>query len=158
MQQLHIWLFVVLLFFPSMASGWVRSHQEFPNGRATVITHAFCLDERSVDIGGFTLPRCDVLTEAQWAARIRNAGERWNNAGSNFRFSFRPATPADDPCEPEPGHIYVVLAGFPEPHPCRVDFPPINDAFGFRPGGAYQAGWQGQRWAWVFINTDVTKS
>ena len=158
MQQLHIWLFVVLLFFPSMASGWVRSHQEFPNGRATVITHAFCLDDRTVDIGGFTLPRCDVLTEAQWAARIRNAGERWNNAGSNFRFSFRPATPADDPCEPEPGYIYVALASFTDTntHPCWAHAEPIQPGFGFRYAGAYQTGGRREGWAWVFLNTDVT--
>lgn len=41
-----------VLFLTNPAHPWIADHQEFPNGEATVVVHAFCRDSRVMDIGG----------------------------------------------------------------------------------------------------------
>ena len=95
------------------------------------------------------------ISARQWNARIQNALERWNNAGANFVFHARAVVPEDDPCDPEPGHIYIVLTGFSEAHPCIPGYGPLFDSL-FRAAGLYHASHKGERWVWIFYNTDVT--
>ncbi len=147
-------LFVCTLL--SHAHAWeAMAHREFPHGEVTVVLHAFCRDDGVFELGGYSEPRCDMLSPHRWQVRIKHALEQWNNAGANFQFHTRPALPDDDPCDPEPGHIYVILASFEAPHPCYSDRPRLyrNNI----PWGLYSASGTGSHagygWAWIFLNT-----
>ena len=116
-----IFLLFSFLFFslPPPASAWTTMHQEFPHGEATIVVHAFCLDQGTrEEVNGYTEPHCAFLNQRSWQARITNTLEQWNNAGSHFIFHSRAASPEEDPCDPQPGHIYFILADHSQPNPC----------------------------------------
>ena len=129
---------------PPPASAWVAMHQEFPEGHATVVVHAFCRDTGVREIDGHVESNCAVFHQRAWQARITNALEQWNNAGSSFFFESRLAFPGEDPCDPRRGHIYFVLADHSQPNPCFPD--------GYFHGG-WGTYWANQGYAWVFLNT-----
>lgn len=98
MQQLYIWLFVVLLFLsPSLASAWVRIYQPFPDGNATVILQRYCLGS------GFC-----PLEQWEWEELITDAANVWNDAGSGFRFQTRQAARSGDPCQLSRGEVAII--------------------------------------------------
>ncbi len=144
-SQFIFLFFFLFLLFPSRSAAWVKGVQTFPSGHATIVLHMFCLDKGTWNIDGYAEPRCDMLTQERWQIRIKNAFEQWNNAGSYFFFDSRPASLNDDPCNPEYGHIYFVLADYTQPHPCK-------------PNRRFESAW-GTYWpnaaggAWVFLNT-----
>ena len=104
-------LFVCIWLSP--ASAWLGSRsQAFPDGKATVVVHAFCSDDGVFDNNGQQEPRCDILSQERWQIRILDAVEQWNNAGANFQFSTRPypmigPTGDDDACSPKPKAIFT---------------------------------------------------
>ena len=144
-QSVFFLFFFLFLLFPSRSAAWVKESQTFPSGRATIVLHMFCLDTGTWNIDGYAEPRCDILTQARWQVRIKNALEQWNNAGSYFFFDSRPAYPDEDPCDSEYGHIHFILADYTQPNPCE-------------PSRRFQSAW-GTYWpnaaggAWVFFNT-----
>ena len=144
-QFIFLLLVSFFLISPPSSSAWVKESQTFPSGRATIVLHMFCLDTGTWNIDGYDEPRCDILTQARWQVRIKNALEQWNNAGSYFFFDSRPAYPDEDPCDSQPGHIYFALVDHTQPHPC-LPSQRFNNAWGWywsnEPGGA-----------WVFLNT-----
>ncbi len=83
------------------AEAWVQGYQPFPEGRATVLLHRFC-----------RASNCDYsdITGRDWTVAIQNAARAWNAAGSNFSFFERAARTNDDPCRPQAGNVYVILA------------------------------------------------
>ena len=83
------------------AEAWVQGYQPFPEGSAIVLLHRFC-----------RAANCDYsdLTGREWAVAIQNAARAWNVAGSNFSFFERGARTNNDPCRPQDGNVYVILA------------------------------------------------
>ncbi len=135
------------LILPLSSSAWTIIPKEFPQGHATVIVHAFCLDTGTEEVHNYAEPRCDIFSQRSWQVRIKNALEQWNNAGSNFFFDSRPAMPDEDPCDPQTGYIYFILTDHTQPNPCQ-------------PNRHFNGGWgtywpsdTGEEWAWIFFNT-----
>ena len=147
-RSVAVFFFFLLLFLPmGRADAWVAMHQEFPHGEATVVVHAFCHDTGTFEIAGYHERRCDMLSQQSWQARITHALAQWNKAGANFQFHTRLALPDDDPCDPEPGHLYVLLTDFTAPHPCHPDQGTLRPGFAW---SLYAA--SGHGWAWVMLN------
>ena len=91
-------IFVVYLLFGmevELGDAWVAGYQPFPDGEATVVLHRFCRG------------RTCALTDQEWQALIQTAIDKWNNAGSGFRFRTRSARPTDEPCD-LPGEVAII--------------------------------------------------
>lgn len=91
-------VFVVCLLFGmevELGDAWVAGYQPFPDGEATVVLHRFCRG------------RTCALTDQEWQTLIQTAINKWNNAGSGFRFRTRSARPTDDPCD-LPGEVAII--------------------------------------------------
>ena len=100
--------FLLLLLFglPPQAGAWTRSDQaDLPGNSIDVIMHGFCLDR-----AGEVCQASNAGTPEEWKELIWGAMYRWNDAGSNFRFLKREVHASDDPCNPQPGNVYVILA------------------------------------------------
>ena len=80
------------------AEAWVKGTQPFPEGEAAVVLHRFC---QSRD--------CGPLAAWEWDELIQQALDKWNNAGSKFRFLTRPPRPTDDPCN-LPEEVAVIFS------------------------------------------------
>ena len=112
------------------ADAWVQGFQPFPKGEATVVLHRFC-----------RTPPCEALPQAEWHQLIRSVITEWNNAGSAFRFHERAVQSTDDPCRPQQGHVYVLVAD--PAHVCPGDSP-------LRSSGRTE---YDQGWSRVYIST-----
>lgn len=91
-------IFVVCLLFGmkvELGDAWVAGYQPFPDGEATVVLHRFCRG------------RTCALTDREWQALIQTAIDKWNNAGSGFRFRTRSTRPTDEPCN-LPGEVAII--------------------------------------------------
>lgn len=91
-------ILVVCLVFSmkvELGDAWVAGYQPFPDGEATVVLHRFCRG------------RTCALTDQEWQALIQTAIDKWNNAGSGFRFRTRSARPTDEPCN-LPGEVAII--------------------------------------------------
>ena len=122
-------IFVVYLLFGmevELGDAWVAGYQPFPDGEATVVLHRFCRG------------RTCALTDQEWQALIQTAIDKWNNAGSGFRFRTRSARPTDEPCD-LPGEVAIISV---DPDTLCPGDGPLIDTSGpvgrteFRLGGA----------------------
>ena len=111
-MRIRILLFALLVVgaLAGPAEAWVRAPQlPYPNGEATVIVHRFCLSGACIGA---------QQSERTWANAIHAAIAQWNNAGSGFQFTTRPAHNTDDPCQPRANSVAIFLAetGYSCPH------------------------------------------
>ena len=95
---------VVLLLngLPLPAKAYVSSKGPLAEGHTgvTVIVHMFCQDSA----------KCGQVDQSVWRRLIREATEKWNNAGSNFRFSTRALRADENPCLTGPWELAIILA------------------------------------------------
>ena len=128
-SALSRWLLVVGLVCGTgveLGDAWVAGYQPFPEGEATVVLHRFCRG------------RTCALTDREWQALIQTAINKWNQAGSGFRFRTRAVRPTDEPCA-LPGEVAIISV---DPDTlCAGDGPLLNIAgpvgrTEFRRGGA----------------------
>ena len=88
---LACWLLV------TQADAWTRGvAQPFPDGKATVVVHRFCLSRS-----------CDNFSQVEWQREIRSGIAKWNAAGAHFHFSERAARSAENPCNTR--HDVVII-------------------------------------------------
>ena len=92
------------------AGAWVKGHQPFPGGEATVVLHWFCQKQA-----------CHPTVQEQWwEDMIQEALDKWNAVDSGFVFMTRRVRATDDPCD-LPGEVAVILTE--DGRLCRGDGP-----------------------------------
>ena len=91
---LSLWLYGF-----GLADAWVKEHQPFPDGEATVVLHWFCQRDNC---------RYPTVQEQWWQDLIPLALVKWNAVDANFMFHTRPLRSTDDPCN-LPGEVVVIL-------------------------------------------------
>ena len=80
------------------ADAWVKEHQPFPEGEATVVLHWFCQRQN-----------CNPeIQEQWWQDMIQEALNKWNAIDAGFMFQTRRVRSTDDPCN-LPGEVAVIL-------------------------------------------------